>query len=116
MNPSFSCFVKFTLSLVDKVTIGTYNFVLVILNVVAPTILDIKQFLVQLSSKLILQLVNGISNDLKKLDIYFKGTTIFALLRSACALSQAPEAIILPSSFKFCSSLLNCHKPPEESA
>ena len=35
LNPSFNCFVKYTLSLVDKVTIGTNNFVLVILNVVS---------------------------------------------------------------------------------
>ena len=44
-------FVGFTLSLVDKVTIGTYNFVFVILNVVSPVMLDITQFLIQLNSR-----------------------------------------------------------------
>ena len=32
LNASLSCFVKFTLSLVDKVTIGTCNLASVILN------------------------------------------------------------------------------------
>ena len=63
-------------------TIGTYNFVLVILNVVLLTSLptvDITKFLVQFNLRCILQLISGISNDLKKMDRYFSGTTIFQL-------------------------------------
>ena len=46
LNPSFNCFVSFTLSSADKATMGIYNY-----NVVSPAILDITQFLVQLNSR-----------------------------------------------------------------
>ena len=36
---------------------GTYNFVFIILNVLSPAISDISQFLVQFTSKSILQLI-----------------------------------------------------------
>ena len=44
--------------------------------------LDIAQCLVQFSSRWILLLINGISNDLKKLDKYLIGTTIFAFFNT----------------------------------
>ena len=84
MKPSFNCFVKLVLSLKDKVTIGTYNLVCVILNdttrLAAAFALEIIQSLCHVNSKSILQLTNGFSNDLKKLLTYFKGTTNFTLL------------------------------------
>ena len=64
LNPSFNCFVSFTLSSADKATMGIYNY-----NVVSPAILDITQFLVQLNSRWILQFINEISNSLQKLHI-----------------------------------------------
>ena len=65
LNPSCNSFTSFTLSLLDKVTIGFYNLVFVILNVVS-TIIDITQSLLQFNSKWILQLISGICNDLQK--------------------------------------------------
>ena len=80
-----------------------------------------------------LQLNNGISNDLKKLDRYFKGTIIFAF--SSTPLS--PTAVRLPKILDLylkdvelklvtlagfpllsisCSSLLNYHRDPLVSA
>ena len=50
MNPLSNRFTSFTLSLLDKVTIGTYNFVIVILNVVL-AVVDITQSLVQSNSR-----------------------------------------------------------------
>ena len=46
----------------------------------AASSLEIIQFLYHVNSRSILQLTNGISNDLKKLLTYFKGTTNFTLL------------------------------------
>ena len=50
LNPSFNSFTGFTLSLLDKVTIGPYNFVFVISNVVS-AVVEITQSLVQLNSR-----------------------------------------------------------------
>ena len=83
--------------------------------------------------------INGISNDLKKLDKYFSGTAIFTLYNNLyAALSSTAETtasrshsrldlylkddepFVVTSAgfplFIFCSSLLNCYKVPEESA
>ena len=57
---------------------GTYNFLFVILNVLLPILSDITQFLVQLTSRYILQLIKGMSNNRQKLIKYFSGTAIFA--------------------------------------
>ena len=61
-----------------------YNLVSVIMNdttwLAAAFALEIIQSLWHINSKLILQLTNGISNDLKKLLTYFEGTTNFTLL------------------------------------
>ena len=53
----------------------------VILNVVS-AIADITQSLVWFNSRLILQLINGISKDLQKLLKYFSGTAIFIFLNA----------------------------------
>ena len=57
---------------------GTYNFLFVILNVLLPILSDITQFLVQFTSRYILQLIKGMSNNHQKLIKYFSGTAIFA--------------------------------------
>ena len=49
----------------------------VILDFVAPTTLDITQPLLKFNWRWILQLINGISKDLKKLLRYFSGTALF---------------------------------------
>ena len=76
--------------------------------------------------------INGISNDLKKLDRYFRGTTIFTSLNTLLALTtvNSPKRLDFylkddessvatlagfPALFIFCSSFLNCHKLPEVS-
>ena len=81
LNPSSNSFTNFTLSLLDKVRIGPYNFVYVILNVVS-AIVDITQSLLQFNSRWILQLINGISKDLQKLLKYFSGIAIFTFLNT----------------------------------
>ena len=63
----FSYFNSFTLSPVDKVTTGTQSFVPVIENSVFPTAEEITHFLDQVKSRIISQLINGISRVLQKL-------------------------------------------------
>ena len=67
LNPALNCFVRFTLYLVDKVTIETCNLASIILNFGKFPALDKMQSSIQLNSKWILQVINGISTDLKKL-------------------------------------------------
>ena len=59
------------LSSVDNVTIGTCNLASVILNFEEFPALDQVQSSIQFNSRQILQLINGISNDLQKLLKYF---------------------------------------------
>ena len=59
------------LSSVDNVTIGTCNVASVILNFEEFPALDQVQSSIQFNSRQILQLINGISNDLQKLLKYF---------------------------------------------
>ena len=61
---------------------GTYNVVSLILNVVSPAIFDVTQNLVQLNSRWVLRLINGISNDLQKLLKHFRETAIFKFLNT----------------------------------
>ena len=88
-------------------------------------------------------MISGICNDLKMLDKYFSRTAIFALVNNLWALAisrlvlAATSLELRPSKrfhlylkddessvlalagfplFIFCSSFLNCHKLPEESA
>ena len=88
----------------------------------------------QLSSKQILQLINGISNDLKILNKYFRGATIFAFSNAPLAPAVAtrfPKMLDLhlkddessiitspkfPASVILCSSPFNCHKLPKDSS
>ena len=82
-------FDNFTLSFADKVTIGTWSFASVILKValsapvasaLAPIAAEVNtQFSIYLNESSILQLINGVSNDLQKLLKYFSGIAIFAL-------------------------------------
>ena len=86
-------------------------------------------------------MISAISNDLKKLDRYFSGTTIFALVSNLWALAISGLALAatslelrpskrfdfylkddelavtklsgFPALVIFCASLLNCHKLPE---
>ena len=130
LNTSYNTFTSFALSLLDKVTIGAYNFVFVILNVETPTTLDITQYFIQLNSRLVLQLINGISNDPQKSPKYFSGTAIFIFLNTP--LPAAPKVlkkldlylkgvqlVVLTLTVTplliLCSSLLNCYKLPEVS-
>ena len=53
----------------------------VVLNVVSATV-GITQSLLQFNSRWILQLINGISNDLQKLLKYFSGTAVFTFLNT----------------------------------
>ena len=76
---------------VDKVTVGTRNFVFVILNVAFVGEVSLRVFIIILLSKLVLtqfsdqvkvkdtsQLINGIFKLLQKLLKYFEGTAISA--------------------------------------
>ena len=76
LKPDFSCWSNFSLSLVDKVTTGTYNFVSVISNFPSPVELVITQSLDYVKIRLTSQLINGISRVLQKLPKYFNGTII----------------------------------------
>ena len=71
--------VKFTLSAVNKVTMGTCNLASAISNFPELPALGKIQSSIQFSSKWTLQFINGISNDIQKLLKYFNGTTIFVL-------------------------------------
>ena len=87
-------------------------------------------------------LINGNFKDLKNDDTYFKGTAICALTNNLCALAifgltfaatffvvnpfykfdlylkelelSTVTSVISPAFFKGCSSLLYCHKDPED--
>ena len=67
--PNFNCCNTFLSSWVDKVTTGTYSFILVIANAVVwfAAALDITQLLDKVRLRLISQLINGISRVLLKL-------------------------------------------------
>ena len=71
LKPDFNCWSNFSLSLVDKVKTGTYNFVSVIVYLPSPVELVIKQSLSHVNIRLTSQLINGISSVLQKLLKYF---------------------------------------------
>ena len=86
--------VSFTFSLVDKVTMGTYNFVFAVLNVISfllssaslYTLLPyITQSIVQFFWRWFLQTIKGISNDRQKLLRCFNGTNIFTFFKTPSA-------------------------------
>ena len=66
----------------------------VILNVETPTTLHITQYFVQLNSRWVLQLINGISNDPQRLPKYFSGTaTLLYTPFLYTPLSAAPKVL-----------------------
>ena len=69
LMPNFNCCNTFLSSWVDKVTTGTYSFILVIANAVVwfAAALDITQLLDKVRLRLMSQLINGISRVLLKL-------------------------------------------------
>ena len=111
---------------------GIYIFVSVILNAVSSAILDVTQFLIQLNSGWILQLMKGISSDRQKLLKYLRGTVIFASFNTPLSPAAAgfpkmrhlylddidlSEVRLLgfPSLVMGNSYLLDCHKLPDMS-
>ena len=124
-------FLRFTLSLVDKVvTIVTCNLATIIVNFAESPAFDKMQPSIQFNSRWILQLINCISNDLQKLLRYFNGTTtfvffteLFVLLtlsavypaRAALYLNDLELSILKLALLAGPSSLLNCHKLPHVS-
>ena len=78
------------------------------------------QSLIQSNSRLILHLINGISNDPQKLLIYFNGKTFFVffsravfVINSICCFSASFElSAVKAALLAGTSSLLNCHKLP----
>ena len=71
-----NCFNSFTLSSVDKVITATESFVSVIASSIFQTAEETTHFSDQVKSRIISQLINGISRVLEKLHNYFNGTTI----------------------------------------
>ena len=88
LKPDFSYCNNFSLSLVDKVTTGTYNFVCIISIFPSPVELATTQPLDHVKIRLASQLIKGISSVLQKLLKYFSGTII-------------STSLILPSSGVF---------------
>ena len=64
LKPVFNCSNNFALSCVNKVTNGTYNFVLLIPNVPAPLEIVITQVDDHININVISQLIKGISRVL----------------------------------------------------
>ena len=88
----------------DKVTTGTYNFASLIINTgllaalsaAASLSVDNTHSFFHVKFKLILQLIKGISNDLKKLVKYFNDTTIFTFsLTTLLATTGLPNKLTL---------------------
>ena len=85
---------SFLLSVANKVTTGTYNFVFLIVKMILLALLllslslsfllptaDKTENFVHFSFNSTLQLINCISNDLQKLLKYFNGTAIVAIFK-----------------------------------
>ena len=94
-------FDSFSLSLTDKVATGKYNFLSLIVKIILLALLLLLisfslpatkiQYLAHLSFNSTLQLINGISSDLKLLQ-YFNGTEIVAFF----SIPLAPPANVFP--------------------
>ena len=76
LKPDFNFSSSFSLSSVDKVTIGTKGFVSAIANVVAFALLDSTHLSDQVKIALISKLIKTISRVLRKLLQYFNGSII----------------------------------------
>ena len=79
------------MSSVFKVTAGTYNSVFVILQTaeLAASKFDITEVLVQFNWVYNFVLIKGISNDLKKDEIYFSGTMVCAFFQIGLSPTKA---------------------------
>ena len=130
-------FDNFALSSADKVTIGTHNFVSVVLknalsepvaSAFAPTGAEVNtQISIHPNESSILQLINGVSNDLQKLLKYFRGKAIFILfffvvpfisvlpIRFALYLNELALLSLVTSALSTISFLLKSRKLPEVS-
>ena len=107
-NPLLRCFDSFWLSLVDKVTTGTYNFVSLIVKIMLLSSLlplalsapatDKTQCFVHLSSNSTLELINRISSDLQKLLKYFNSTAIITFFRISIAAFDVGWAAVFPNN------------------
>ena len=102
-------FKQFALSWIDKVTAGTWSFVLVIANVFswpAIRLSIIKHLLDQVRIRLISQLINSISRVLLKLPKHFNGSLILTFFvplfpfLSASFVLNLKEALLLLLSGK----------------
>ena len=77
-------------------TTGTYKFVSLIINTVLPSLLDNAHSFFHVKFNLILQLIKGISSDLKKLLKYFNGTTTFTLnVATSLLTAESPNKLTL---------------------
>ena len=107
-NALLRSFDNFWLSLADKVTVGTYNFVSLIVKILLlacslPLTLSLPfaekmQYFFYLSFNSISQLLNGILSDLQKLLKYFNGTGIVAFFRIPLAWFSVSWAIVFPKN------------------
>ena len=94
--------IVFDCLLLIKLTTGRYNFVSLILKIIlleltfslSAAAADKAQYFVHLRFSFMLQLVNGISNDIQKLLKYFNGTSIVAFFR----IPIASSASVLPKN------------------
>ena len=95
------------MSLADKVTVGTYNFVSLIVKILLACSLlltlslpfaEKMQYFFYLSFNSISQLLNGILSDLQKLPKYFNGTGIVAFFRIPLAWFSVSWAIVFPKN------------------
>ena len=128
----FNCFTNFTLSSADKVTTGTYSFTSFIFKVAPFALIALAsvpiaavvntQFSIHINESSILQLINGISNDLQKLLKYFSGTAIFipffVPFASVSAVRLAfyiNKGALVTFALLAISSLLKSYKLPEVS-
>ena len=129
----FNCFTNFTLSSADKVTTGTYSFTSFIFKVAPFALIALAsvpiaavvntQFSIHINESSILQLINGISNDLQKLLKYFSGTAIFIpffvpfasvlVIRLALYLNEGALSSLVTSALLNILSLSKPHKLPE---
>ena len=97
-------FYSFWLSLADKVTTGTYNFVSLIIKMILLELASLlstsaankTQYFVHLSFNSTFKLINDISSNLHKLLKYFNCTAIVSLFRTPLF----PSALKFPNNFK----------------
>ena len=124
LNPTLNCFVTFTLSLIDKVTIGTCNLASVISNSVeSPSLDSLQSTLIQDELFSLLMAFLMISkNYFNEKTVFASFAELFSLLwfvvsptTSAFYLKDSEISIVKLAFLSVTSSLLNCHKLPDVS-